>query len=210
MTIRVQIGFPEEQPGVGADVFQNTWHIDSKGGAAELTAAQDFRGEIDTFYSALQTLLSSEIIGGLATYKAYFLGDPEPRSPIMDDSIDISPASAGALPPQLAVCLSYRSVFESGAPKARRRGRIYLGGWNSSAVNASTGGVATAVTTAINGAAADLLAASDASSTWRWVVWSPTDATSRAVTGGWVDDAWDVVRRRKLELTTRENFGVGH
>jgi len=42
-----------------------------------------------------------------------------------------------------------------------------------------------------------------------WQVWSPTDNQGRDVTNAWVDDAWDVQRRRGLRASTRSELATG-
>jgi hypothetical protein len=111
------------------------------------------------------------------------------------------------LPPELAICVSFRAALASGVNAARRRGRVYIGPLSD---NAREGGgdpqVASAARIALAQDADDLLTASNASADWSWGVYSRTDGILRPVVAGWVDDAFDVQRRRGLEPTTRSTY----
>lgn len=210
MTLRCQVAFPETLSGIGADLFVNTWHIiDLHSPADPVAASADFRSALeDLFYGQLESRFS-DLVGAVATFKAYDLTDPEPRAPVNEGVITVTPAGGGVLPPELAVVVSARAVFESGAPKARRRGRTYVGGLNLTALDQPTGQISAAAVGTFAQAATDLLDDSENSVDYRWAVYSPTDSTARAVTGGWIDNAWDIQRRRGLDLTDRQTFGTG-
>jgi hypothetical protein len=125
--------------------------------------------------------------------------------------------SFGANPAELAVCLSFRGAYDD-APefgselgpgggrvrlRARRRGRIYLGPWNNQSVaeDAVTHRtyVKPTIRTSITAAAKTLMDLTDP----QWVVWSRKGAQGAGLAGAfypivqaWVDDAWDIQRRR--------------
>jgi len=208
-TIRVQWQFPTVLSNTGADVVQNTWHALVVGATDPEDAAGDFANALGQFYIDISALMTEQALAESASWKVYNLSDPEPRSPISEDSMTLAFGTSQALPLQCAVTLSLRSVYESGQPKARRRGRIYLGGF-SEALTTSDGFIDPSAAGIISTAADDLLSTSDDSTTFTWSIWSPTDATSRHVTGGWVDNVVDVQRRRQPDFTDRSEFGVGH
>jgi hypothetical protein len=93
----------------------------------------------------------------------------------------------------------------SGQPQARKRGRIYLGPFDTTQLNAD-GRILPACQTTIRNAAQALLTASDVALDWSWAVYSPTNASGVIVDNGWVDNEWDTQRRRGRAATTRSTF----
>lgn len=124
-------------------------------------------------------------------------------------------AGGGAFPSEVALVGSYHAenalVPEHGTgpggvktrPKARYRGRIYLGPLGNAAGDLSTGEHRpnVAIMADLKGAM-ETLAVADVG----WSVWSRVDATLRLVIGGWVDNSWDTQRRRGPEATSRVQF----
>jgi len=126
--------------------------------------------------------------------------------------------STNQFPGECAIACSFKASYatdpeEDGAmrPRARDRGRIFLGPVNDSV---DTGGtspilVSTTVRTDITVAAARLRTAVLAISTPSyWAVWSRADAELKAVVGGWVDNAFDVQRKRGPKTTARTTWGT--
>lgn len=116
------------------------------------------------------------------------------------------------LPSELAVVLSYHAADTSipehapGArPRSRYRGRCYIGPLTTTALNQDATShrptVLQAVRETITASAVALLAAEPT-----WSVWSRKDKMQRTVVGGWVDDAWDVQRRRGEDPVVRTNW----
>jgi hypothetical protein len=112
-------------------------------------------------------------------------------------------ASGSALPSECSVCLSFQHVYGSdvefapGArPRARDRGRIYLGPLLQLAMDQDVTTRRPKVTATcmldIGKAASVLSGSADPT----WCVWSRTNATALSVDQGWVDDAFDTQRRR--------------
>lgn len=86
-------------------------------------------------------------------------------------------------------------------PKASRRGRILFGPLNEAAMESDTLRIRKpdpAFVACATGAMADL-----AHNTAGWSVWSRRNGEFHPVTGGWIADETDVVRRRRLKATTR-------
>lgn len=119
------------------------------------------------------------------------------------------------LPAECAVTLSFHADLsgvaeEAGAtrPKARRRGRIYLGPLTNAAVTNDSNHVpyVNATLMADVAAAAEQLIDDSAAAGVPWAVWSRTDNLLRPVVGGWVDDAFDTIRSRGHSPTTRVTF----
>lgn len=134
-------------------------------------------------------------------------------------------ASAGAAPGQVAVCLSYHGdltgLHESipGAPagpegdthpKARRRGRLFIGPLNQSAVQAGSAparpsaGLIGSLTAAADKLEVDSSLVQGAGS--GWAVFSPTSGSWVLVEGGWVDNRFDTQRRRLIGATSRTTW----
>jgi len=214
--IRLMVQGPSPN-GIAADGIVNTWYCRPQLGSTDhLLAAADFRQALAAFYNSLTGFFTSETITGAWTTKAYRLTDPKPRAPIQSETMAVGVSAGQAYPRELAVCLSYKSFYLSGSPRARHRGRVYLGPLKAS-LGATAGGdvrLAEASRSVILNAAGALLAASTASTTYDWVVYSPTEdpggsstATTDLVSGYWVDNAFDIQRRRGSKASIRSGGG---
>lgn len=201
---RAMVTIPKDS-GVPEDAITNVLYFDAdatSGSAASITTA------LSTFYTAVMPQLSSTLNPTAAKVRFYNMGDSEPRAPYADNFLTIG-ATTGPLtgPPEIACVLSFQGDRESGVRQGRRRGRIYLGPLGYTGLgNAETINVSTVDAIAAAGGA--LMDASDASSTWSWVVYSqvPGHLAWTVVTNGWVDNAFDVQRRRGIDPTYRKTF----
>lgn len=180
----------------------NTWHCE----AADVTALILFNSAVQNFYAGIDDLFSDLALGpsGL-TWKSYNKADPEPRAPVATGTATLTLGGGQSLPPELAMCVSFQALGASGVPQARRRGRIYIPFFQASA-NTTSGRPSTAVVSQLASAADTLITTSKAASTWLWVVYSPTTGASTEVDNGWVDNDWDIQRRRGRKYTTRTLF----
>lgn len=117
-----------------------------------------------------------------------------------------------SLPSELSTCLSVHADFTGipehaigERPRGRHRGRIFIGPMAQSALTQDStshrGTVAAQVRETLAAAAADLLTLEPS-----WSVWSRKDSLMRAIVGGFIDDAWDIQRRRGEEPNTRTFF----
>lgn len=116
------------------------------------------------------------------------------------------------LPSELSVCCSFHTAYASDPeflgttrPRARDRGRIYIGPMATTCIDYDTGGrpkVKDTVRSTIAEAAIKLRDTVGHA----WSVWSRAKGTVEPVVAGWVDDAWDVQRRRGEEATERWNW----
>lgn len=122
---------------------------------------------------------------------------------------------AAGLPTEVCGVLSFHAdmtgvMEESGAtrPKARRRGRVFIGPLTTAAIVTSAPPYVldTTFLTTLRLSAIDMM---DQTTTGgaKWCVWSRKDAVLREVVGGWTDNAPDIQRRRGFEATSRVNFG---
>lgn len=212
--IRAQVTIPYDS-GLPEDVAVNTFHFFAA--AADQQAIDDVNGLLDNFYSAIPageggafTAFYSNIVNSAAArIKTYNLDSPEPRQPL--DTYDPQWAWAGAgspLPQEVALCLSFQAVGVSGSPQARRRGRVYLGPLAVTAIEASTSDARpeSDLISRMASAASELLADS-ITSTARWVVYSEAaGGVGYNVDNGWVDNAFDIQRRRGVAPTARTTF----
>lgn len=177
-------------------------------------------GKLAAFYNAesgtqnepLKNFYSGELRLDSCRIKVYDLSDPEPRVPILDESLGVTspaPLSTTNLPGEVAVCASYSGPPESGEPNARRRGRIYLGPLNQ---GASTGtGVAPArpSTSFIGNIAEACKELSDGPVGTQWSVWSRRNNNFVQIDRGYVDNSFDTQRRRGVDTTARTGWEGG-
>jgi hypothetical protein len=208
--------------GLPEDVAINTFHFStadilSTTLTAIVDAIEDFyitaggaAPALYTFFSANQDDQGNEI-------KLYNLDDPEPRVPIFTVALTLPAQPSGdPLPGEVAMCCSFQATPESGEIQARRRGRVFVGRLDKDC--SSAGRPTSSLVDSLVQQGAALLAASDASAVWSWIVFSrahtsspsdprPSYAQSFAVVEeGWVDNAFDTQRRRGLAPTERETF----
>jgi hypothetical protein len=159
-------------------------------------------------------------LGANATVKTYKIDTEARHEPLTTLTYDPPNRSSGdtALPSEVAVVMSFRSTESPGLPPARRRGRIYLGPLNVAAIGVVGGTVVPArvhptFVSAIIGKATILKAALTAAG-GSWVVHSATlmregSATpDHVVNAGYVDNAFDVQRRRGIASNLRQPLSV--
>lgn len=185
---------------VPADAAVNVWHFQSSG-AAGGTEYDVITSSLETFYNTLAGKLSPAIANGW-TVKIYDLADAEPRVPVNEDTINPSPGGLAPLPAELAVCMSYKSAVVSGVPAARRRGRLYLGPLATGVLD-SSGMISSDTRTVVTGAATAFADDIGAVAGLTWELYSPTDDIMRRITSVYVDNAFDVQRRRGVDASAR-------
>ena len=192
--------------GIPEDVAVNTWSFrvndDTGSDLAEVGAF------IQTFYTGVRPLLSPVLDTEQVRVKMYRRSDPEPRSPIVDVTDSVGAISGGAqMPEEVAICFSFRGVLESGEPPARRRGRIYIGPLNTGTLDIDDPqnrsrvdlSAATVIHESYENAWAELTTAGNVHE-----VWSRADGEGFPVVQAWVDNAFDIQRRRGPAPTARE------
>lgn len=130
------------------------------------------------------------------TVKLYNLNDPQPRRPKAVAVRNANQAQNAAFMREIALCLSYSGG--DGGPS--KRGRLYIPhvkcsndapAVRPSSTNRDKVGGLVAIFTALGGLNVD------------WVVHSPTRDTDTPVSKWFVDDEWDVQRRRGDRPTAR-------
>jgi len=131
-------------------------------------------------------------------------------SPDFVSTHDLANASGSPLPEEVSAVLSFKAdtaglleVSGSTRPKARRRGRLYLGPLNSGTIGTAGAGVflALAFQGTILGAASNFL-----DQVPEWSVWSRKDAAVHPVVDGWLDNAFDTQRRRGVRANGRTTW----
>lgn len=206
--IRAMVIIPKTSANT-EDTMVNTFHFSVTSSVINdgLDLVQD---SLQDFYNAISTKISPVVDHTKMRLKCYDLADPEPRTPVRDELMTPmnTPSGSAPIPEEVCLCLSFRAVPVSGHPPARRRGRVYIGGLGEQVLDTATnsGRPSSATLTQFANAGAGLLADSQAATDWSWVVYSPTAGTTFAVDNGWVDDAWDIQRRRGLAPTVRTTF----
>lgn len=134
--------------------------------------------------------------------KVYTAGAGDSGPPLATKDLDTaSPPLVSSVPREVCLCLSY---FSSQNVK-RQRGRLYIPfSWIKSHTASGTINVrpTAAQQTAVKEFATQVLMPQSASGA-QWGFWSNATNSFRAVTDYWVDDEWDIQRRRGLRSTGR-------
>jgi hypothetical protein len=152
----------------------------------------DWEGYADDIKGVYQTLIGTT---REVRIKVYNMEDAPPRVPRVDKTYNTGLSPDSGLPRELALCLSFRGEQN----RARQRGRIYFPAFilgNEAGVRPTLAkqqavrGLATGFAN-IGGADVD------------WCVFSPTSNALHPVKEAWVDDEWDIQRRRGLRPTSR-------
>lgn len=192
--------------GLAADSAVNTFKFSV--GTSDDTSYNAIRSKLAIFYGKVQEHWSSVVNPTAVRLKLYAHGAPVPRAPLYDELLGLA-AGTGVdeLPSELAVCISYQAARVSGIPQARRRGRIFFGPLQKS-VNAN-GRVYFLVVDDMVDAAKSMCEACIADPLLDWVIISgvPTALGDVGhVVNGWVDNAFDVQRRRGVDPTLRTTW----
>lgn len=211
---RAQIIIPYDS-GLPEDVMTNTLYFATGGAIEEIAdAAAAITPLIQDFYDKIYETANATanyVNWPATTVRWYDVADPEPRVPYpVTMAITPGASTLSATPSEVAIVCSFHAEAVPGGNPRRRRGRIYLGGWASSAfaTNASapptvSPDILTDIVVASETLMTDTLALSEAS----WCVYSPTNSTSGPlfvpVAGGWADNTPDTQRRRGVDATSR-------
>jgi hypothetical protein len=194
--------------GLPADVFVNTFHFVGAGTASEdKILCQDAVGK---FYEEVGTPLGVNAVGRYLSawiqrpylIKTYDLSEPIVRVPTIFNRTLPAVFSAEGPPEEVAVCVSLHGSVPPASP--RRRGRIFIGPLNNTAIVTSTSAHRSGVATELIG---DLIASSQrliATPLVQWSILSRVPTPNMvAIVGGYVDDALDTQRRRGPDTTVR-------
>lgn len=184
--------------GLNEDAATNTFYFD----ADDDGVLNDIHVFVKDFYASQMERFSNLIDRANCTTEWYRMSDPTPRSPVATFTMTGLPTSTSAGPPEVALVLSYQGEKISGLPQARRRGRVYLGPLAAMTDSRPPSGL---INFAENAGQA-LLDASNAATDWTWAQYSPTNGSGINVTNGWVDNEYDIQRRRGRKATARQTF----
>jgi hypothetical protein len=202
MDVQVQVVHPATS-GISANAVTNTWAFMDfvAGDEVGLTTA------LKNFYDGVGSQVwSNQLATGSITCNWYEKPGLKPNYPFAQTTFTRANPPAGTpMPSELAICLSFQGLRASGAPQARRRGRVYLGPLGT--VANTNGLVAPATVTSIIAAATAFKTAVNAlASGVSWAIWSSTDNHAVPVLNGWVDNAFDVQRRRGIDAGSKTTF----
>lgn len=122
-------------------------------------------------------------------------------------------ASSDPLTAETAIRLTAHGVLTGGEGDREKRGGFFFGGGLRRDVCATIQGgalrVAPDIRIRLRSASRQLLDDGAASAgTFAWAIWSRTAAQTTAVIGGWVDNAFDTIRKRGPAPTVRESWTV--
>jgi hypothetical protein len=162
-------------------------------------------GRLQAFYNAIDNLIyPGAVVGTTMRVLQYNMGDPEPRVPINENTFGITVSGSAAYPSDVCICLSYHGDYVSGANRARRRGRIYLGPLIATTAVAVTGQGQRVNPTLVGQIldAAELLATTQLTSLL-WSMYSETDNQAWPIVECSVDNGFDTRRSRDNRATTR-------
>ena len=135
-------------------------------------------------------------VGRYIDVRAYNMDDGEPR-PVKAMKRDQAQGTAVVGVPQVALCLSYYA--DRNLP--RQRGRIYLGPWSTGNPRPTTQQMNQALNLAPGLAGLGGLNVD-------WSLWSPTTQQHTRINHAWVDNAWDIIRSRRLPGTERVTVDI--
>jgi hypothetical protein len=204
---------------VPEDIVVNTFHFRTTTApvAADYTAIAT---KLESFYKDIPPASTSSLNGfasGLVAtsgheIRQYNMALPKPRAPSSSTTFTLPAQAGGNVPAELAICLSFRGPLLSGTNAARRRGRVYIGPLGLSAIGSAQGGDVRPSGTLMSVLANAGKALMDSTTAGDWSVFSEKDAVGSispdaglvTVTDLWVDNAFDIQRRRGAAPTTRE------
>jgi hypothetical protein len=193
----------------------NQWHFENDGSFETDMAGLSDR--VQAFYQGIQGNFGAVFATTGHTIKIYDYADDKPRVPKLEETFTFNPGG-DPLPGEVAVCLSMEAEKVSGVEQARRRGRVYLGPLTTSVASFTANDADVRVADAV---ATDILTHAETMATggtgaFRLAVFSPTtvaqggtdDAAWNDVTHLWIDDAFDIIRKRGARPTKRSNATV--
>lgn len=205
--------------GLPEDRFVNTFHFADDAESMTFDAAADSIAQVlDDFYlqptTGLHAGVTRTVFGLLSPeiqsleYRVYRQSDPKPRTAeVRAPGLALPARAAPALPEEVAICLTLHTAFRS----QRGRGRLYIGPLGSGGsvpyfTQAGKVRVQVLHRGAIAEKAADLKANVDTTQL-RWVIVSSQGPVNEVI-GGYVDDAFDTMRKRGTAPTVRTAWGT--
>lgn len=212
-----EVRFPPLDDLLFRDTVENTWWftIDADDTPTALTQIGE---ALATFYNGVHDGIHSisECISNICDRSAGLV-----RIHLMDEATNTqvgetieAPFSYSdafndvSFPAEVALCCSFKNTSSgSPIPPRRRRGRVYIGPLVLQDYTADSNNYSRPDPRFVGllaQAGTNLLADSNATAFWTWVVYSRAQFLAFPVTDGWVDDEWDTQRRRGRDASTRE------
>lgn len=213
--------------GLPEDSVVNTWAFIGNNAGGRNADAAAINGALDTFYTALKGSLSSAYAWNSGVRDFIDMQDAKPRVPFYTGAVTLGTLTTteNDLPAEVAVVLSFRGARGSGLNAARRRGRVYLG-----PLQRPSGDIPIFSNTVVDSWAghANTLKSNLAAANVTWAIYSPythhgvpvgediqdyplelvdqLDDAFVPVETIWIDNAWDVQRRRGPKATYRKTL----
>lgn len=208
MTVaRAQIRIPRDN-AITEDIVTNTLYWHSVETPLLESDCADIAATINLFYGAWDQYLNKQLNPSGAEIRFYDMADPEPRVPVSIEPLSLTPGTGDpGLPAEVAACLSFRGAVPSGANRARRTGRIYLGPFTTGVLQIGTGDADISDTFAgFVDDGLDFLTTpvDNGGRIWTWCVYSPSTVGGGSnpnlgafdVETVWMDERFDTQRRR--------------
>lgn len=192
------------ESGAAEDRFVNVMYFYNSDLSTLTQIASRLITRIGSFYGQFAPYLSNFLVNTLEV-RFYNMADAPPRVPEIRTSTQLygNPAT-NVLPDELSIVAT---LLPDPPITRRRRGRLYIGPLCADALLFTTTGpalVATPPMTAIANACTQMVADNDQAV---WVVHSQTYGGHADITGGFVDNAFDIQRRRGVDATGRTQWG---
>lgn len=202
---RCQVSIPHDN-GLPRDAINNVWYFRTPLGVT-LAHSVLIGLRLTDFYNGIFGYYSKLLNPAGARLRVYDMADAPPRAPKGDLALLITtPPASTALPSEVALCLTFQGLKVSGLPQARRRGRLYLGPFGTSANDGTNGVPNDNMVPQILTQATNLKNANNDADNIQWVVRSQVAQSVVDVDNGWVDNAFDTQRRRGPGPTARSLF----
>lgn len=184
-----------------ADYLSNGFAI--QGGPISGQDLDNWATAIKDFYDDVQFLGGNcGLVQNGHVIKFYEISNTKPNYPVDIQSFNLASSPPDVdLPMEVALCISYSNTTENTVPRARRRGRIYLGGWTESMND--DGRPVEANLSTLAGYYKTYADTVNTISTVSAGVWSRADDFVYAIDTIWVDNEWDIQRRRGGKATER-------
>lgn len=211
-TARVMVVFPNVS-GLARDQFVNTFHFYAP--TLDEGLVGWLRDKVADFYNTNHgtNIQPGAVMSGFVDrakpveVKCYDLGDARPRPPHTASFDLVAPVGQGYLPNETAITVSYYA--DRNIP--RHRGRIFFGPLDRYCLATGVGDVLVNdnVRQGLNAALADLALQVHGGTGAVLGIWSEMDQVLRyPLGGGWVDNAFDTVRKRGARATQRTSWHV--
>lgn len=151
---------------------------------------------VKAFYNDIAADLSKHV--GFISFKAYDLGEAPPRTPLEIGGLTAI-SSAASLPSEVASCLSY---WNGTVPRPSKRGRLFIGPLKTSVVDNTPNvpRVSSAHRTTVTSACVTHFSGM---SGLKWGLLSQRLGVIWTIESVYVDDAFDIQRRRGEDPTTK-------